>query len=92
MHNVELVIYFNGEEVDRLWIDTFASRRAAKRAALDKHFRAIANRWPSRHSRAEAELHIGGREHRWLTSEFEEHRYTAETIGDRLRRGEAVAV
>lgn len=92
IHRLEIVVYIRGDEAERVDFGLFPSRRAAKRAALGELWRQMSARFPSRYSHAEGEIWIGGRPHRWLTDEFEFERYNAETIGDRLRRGEAVAV
>lgn len=70
------------EEVE---VGTYPSRRAAKRAILGDELRRVLGRWPPPHSRAQATIEIGGREHPWLTSEVDNISKNEPTIGDLIR-------
>ena len=86
MITLEIVTLARGEEVERRLIGEFASRRAAKRAALRSHRQECIRAWPSHLSSvAHGEAHIGWRRHGWLSDALEEAERSQETVGDRLR-------
>lgn len=84
MQNATIIIEHRGD-VESIDLGTFVSRRAAKRAVLGSELRRVLGRWPSRLSRAEAHIEIGGRRHAWLTSEIEDIARAQPTVGELLR-------